>query len=471
MGNLLIMNNSNNKTSYGVKKLLMVILIASIVSPTFAFADNDKFERKGENRNNSQKSVQMAQKSEKKELKNEVKSIKREIKEVKKEIKKIEIKEVKSFKKDDDHDDDNYKKYRLATTTATTTPIQTAKKTNYFLCKTDSGWNVVQFEGVKNKNSNNALGKYCMKLPHGFTKKFYGKTATSTPDIVAPVISGITVSGMTTTSAIVAWATDEIANGNIYISTSTPMNLASSTTLGSVTFSTAHSFSITGLTANTTYYYVVKSADSAGNTATSSEQSFVTPAVADTVAPVISAVSASGVTSSLATVSWTTNEVANGNVYVSTSTPVNLATATTLGTTTLSLAHSFSLSSLTASTTYYYVVKSADSAGNTATSSEQSFTTPAVTDTTAPVISSIITSPVASTTATVSWNTNELATGKLWYGTSTPLTLYMQNTTPSLAHLFNLIGLTASATYNLLLESVDGASNTATSTASLTTTN
>jgi len=333
-----------------MKRILMLILIASIVSPTFAFADNDKSERKGENKNNSQKSVQMAQKNEKKELKNEVKSI----------------------KKDNDHDDDD-KKYRLATTTATATLIQTAKKTNYFLCKTDSGWNVVPFEGVKNKNSNNALGKYCMKLPHGFTKKFYGKTVTSTPDAITPIISGLSASFVTTTSAIVSWTTNEIANGNIYISTSTPMNLASSTTLGSVALSTAHSFSLSSLTAGTTYYYVVKSADLAGNVSTSTEQSFVTHAVADT---------------------------------------------------------------------------------------------------TAPVISSIITSPVASTTATVSWNTNELATGKLWYGTSTPLTLYMQSTTPSLALLFNLIGLTASSTtYSLLIESADVSNNIATSTASLTTTN
>jgi hypothetical protein len=91
-------------------------------------------------------------------------------------------------------------------------------------------------------------------------------------------------------------------------------------------------------------------------------------------------------------------------------------------------------------------------------------------DIVAPVISSIAVSGIASTTATVSWNTNELATGKLYYGTSTPLTLYMSTTTLSYAHSFNLVGLTASTTYQLMIESKDGVNNTATSTASLITT-
>lgn len=361
-----------------MKKILMVILMMVIVSPTFAYADNDKSSRKGDN--DSRKSAQAIQKNEKKEIKKEIKEIKKEVKEIKKEFKN-EIKSHKRNNDDDDEDEDDKRKHYYATTTpviiatstATTSPyVNISKKINYYLCKTDTGWNVVSLEGVKNKNSARALGKYCMKLPHGFMKKFNGTTATTTPDVLAPVITLATATGVTSTGA---------------------------------------------------------------------------------------------------TISWTTNELANGNIYVSATSPVNLSTATTLGTTTLSTLHSFNLTGLTASTTYYYVVKSADASNNVATSSQMSFVTPSIADTTAPVISGIAGSAIASTTATVSWNTNELATGKLWYGTSTPLTLYMQNTTPSIAHSFNLIGLTASTTYNLLIESTDNASNTATSTTSLVTTN
>ncbi|MBI5077961.1 MAG: fibronectin type III domain-containing protein [Candidatus Yonathbacteria bacterium] len=91
-------------------------------------------------------------------------------------------------------------------------------------------------------------------------------------------------------------------------------------------------------------------------------------------------------------------------------------------------------------------------------------------DIVAPIISNTVVSSIASTTAMVSWNTNELATGKLYYGTSTPLTLSMGTTTLSYTHSFNLVGLTASTTYQFMVESKDGVNNTATSTASLTTT-
>ena len=119
----------------------MVILMASIVSPAFAFADNDKSERNGENRNNSQKSAQMEQKIEKKKVKNEHKSFK---KERNTEDKKDERKEVRKEK---------------------------AKKINYFFCVTATGWNVVPAEAYKENNSNNYLGEDCVKLPSSIAKR------------------------------------------------------------------------------------------------------------------------------------------------------------------------------------------------------------------------------------------------------------------------------------------------------------
>lgn len=226
-----------------MKKLLLVILCASIISPSFAFADN-KSEKRGND--NSHKSAQIEQKNEKKEEKRE---------------KKEEKKEIKSLRKDNDNDD----KRHYATTTATTTPpVQIAKKINYFLCKTDSGWNIVPLEGIKNKNSSKALGKFCMKLPYGFAKKFYNAPATTTPDVVAPVISSVASSGIASTTATVSWNTNELATGKLYFGTSTPLTAFVSTT----TLSLAHSFVLTGLTASTTYSLLVESADSANNIAT-----------------------------------------------------------------------------------------------------------------------------------------------------------------------------------------------------------
>jgi peptidoglycan hydrolase-like protein with peptidoglycan-binding domain len=104
-------------------------------------------------------------------------------------------------------------------------------------------------------------------------------------------------------------------------------------------------------------------------------QGTTTPPVTDTTAPVISAVTSGSVATTTATITWTTNENATGKVYFGTVNPLVLASATANSTATLSTAHSFVLTGLSASSTYYYVVESKDAANNTATSSQGTFTT------------------------------------------------------------------------------------------------
>lgn len=96
-------------------------------------------------------------------------------------------------------------------------------------------------------------------------------------------------------------------------------------------------------------------------------------------------------------------------------------------------------------------------------------TTPPVVDTTKPVISNIAVSALSSTTATVSWSTNENATGKLYYATSTPLNLstaWTALTSSAMSHTSALVGLMASTTYHYMIEVKDTANNIATSSAS-----
>ncbi|MCK9344881.1 MAG: fibronectin type III domain-containing protein [Candidatus Pacebacteria bacterium] len=196
-------------------------------------------------------------------------------------------------------------------------------------------------------------------------------------------------------------------------------------------------------------------------------QATTTPA--DIAAPVISLLGSSAIATSSATISWTTNELATGDVYYSTSTPVVVATANNAGSTVLATAHSFNLAALLPGTTYYFMVKSVDVAGNATTSAAQSFSTGALP--TPLVISNIANSNVASTTATVSWVTNRLATSNLSYGTTTASTVLNGTSTPALTHSFNLVGLIANTTYNLFLQSMDAIGNIAVATASLFTTN
>ncbi len=105
------------------------------------------------------------------------------------------------------------------------------------------------------------------------------------------------------------------------------------------------------------------------------EGATTTPPILDKTAPTISAVSVGSVASTSARVAWVTNEPATSKVYFGTSTPLVLATAMTVTDNGLLTAHALTLSPLTASTTYYYAVESRDALSNTATTSQNSFTT------------------------------------------------------------------------------------------------
>jgi hypothetical protein len=94
----------------------------------------------------------------------------------------------------------------------------------------------------------------------------------------------------------------------------------------------------------------------------------------DTTPPVISGVTASGVTSAAATITWITNEASDSQVEYGTtmsygnSAPLNSS---------MVASHSQTVSGLTASTTYHFRVKSKDAAGNLAASGDFVFTTTA----------------------------------------------------------------------------------------------
>lgn len=104
-----------------------------------------------------------------------------------------------------------------------------------------------------------------------------GGGGTTTPDTIAPVISNLSASNVSSTTATIAWTTNEPATSAVWYSTSTPVTIGSPTpSVSSSTLVSNHSLSLTSLTASTTYYYVAQSADTSGNTATSSQQSFTT---------------------------------------------------------------------------------------------------------------------------------------------------------------------------------------------------
>ncbi len=181
----------------------------------------------------------------------------------------------------------------------------------------------------------------------------------------------------------------------------------------------------------------------------------------DTTAPVVSNIVSHPATST-ASVDWDTNENASYKFWYGTTSPLVLS-GTPDKTGGASTHQTATLTGLSSDTTYYYVIAATDASGNTSTSSQQSFKTAVIPDTTAPTISDLSAALITANSATVYWNTNESATGKVRYGTTTPLTNVLENTALSLTHSFALIGLTASTTYRYIVSSTDGAGNTATS--------
>ncbi|MCX5726698.1 MAG: Ig-like domain-containing protein [Candidatus Saganbacteria bacterium] len=102
------------------------------------------------------------------------------------------------------------------------------------------------------------------------------------PDTVGPVITGITASGITTTSATITWTTDELSDSRVDYGLTAP----SGTTVSDSTMTTSHSITLTGLTDSKAYHYTVTSKDGSSNhnSSTSSENTLLT---LDLIAPVV----------------------------------------------------------------------------------------------------------------------------------------------------------------------------------------
>jgi peptidoglycan hydrolase-like protein with peptidoglycan-binding domain len=91
--------------------------------------------------------------------------------------------------------------------------------------------------------------------------------------------------------------------------------------------------------------------------------------------PVITNVFAVNTATNTAYVYWTTNEKTTSTLWYATSTPLNLASAAKITSSSLKTVHSAGLSGLQASTTYYYKIEVSDAEGNQASTTQYSFVT------------------------------------------------------------------------------------------------
>lgn len=188
---------------------------------------------------------------------------------------------------------------------------------------------------------------------------------TGQPDTTAPAISNIVVSGVTATSAVVSWSTNENATSAV------DYGLTQSFEIGTVSDSalvSSHSLTLPGLSEGNGYYFRVRSSDESGNQGTSSTQSFAT---VDVTAPVISNIQAVDITTASARITWTTNESATSVVEYGKTTNYGFTKVSSE----LVTDHSVILTGLSDATTFHFQVKSVDSSANSTTSSDNTFTT------------------------------------------------------------------------------------------------
>ena len=176
-----------------------------------------------------------------------------------------------------------------------------------------------------------------------------------TSDTIAPTAPTLSASGTTQTSTNLSWSG---ATDNVGV---TGYDVYRGTTLLGSTAST--SYSVTGLSASTTYSFTVKAKDAAGNISPASNAVSVTTLspVSDTTAPTAPTLSASGTTASSTNLAWSgaTDNVGVTGYDVYQGTALLGSTAST----------SYAVSGLSASTNYSFFVKAKDAAGNVSVAS------------------------------------------------------------------------------------------------------
>ncbi|MCH8046452.1 MAG: trypsin-like serine protease [Planctomycetes bacterium] len=182
-------------------------------------------------------------------------------------------------------------------------------------------------------------------------------TQSTEPDVTPPVISDVTASSISGTSATITWTTDEAADSTVDYGLAALDEFSA----GDAALVTSHSIILTGLSANTEYHYMVTSEDGASNSASSADFTFSTTAP-DLTAPVISNVAASEITDTSATITWTTDEAADSTVDYG----LTALDEFSAGDAALVTSHSIILTGLSANTEYLYMVTSVDGASNSA---------------------------------------------------------------------------------------------------------
>lgn len=185
--------------------------------------------------------------------------------------------------------------------------------------------------------------------------------------LAPPVLSNLQTSNISASQVTITWTTDLSSDSEVTYDTTSPVTLGDPSDYDS-TATTSHTITLSGLSANTTYYYFASSTAS-GATGTSTESSFATSAFD------LSNIRATNVGSGWTDIKWDTSTAADSKVWYSLTSPVSATNFTEVYDATATTTHSLYLSGLLHNAIYYYIVTSDAGSGDMATSTEKQFNT------------------------------------------------------------------------------------------------
>ncbi|PIR58050.1 MAG: hypothetical protein COU71_00680 [Parcubacteria group bacterium CG10_big_fil_rev_8_21_14_0_10_38_31] len=295
---------------------------------------------------------------------------------------------------------------------------------------------------------------------------------------LAPVTitsGSVASSGATTDSVTISWTNSVVATSTVYYSAgNTSYNLRQVVD----TYSATPTVVLSGLSANTTYYYKVESRDAQGNVASSTSNGGSDYTFTTLNGSSISNVSIADVSNNSATIAFSADISAQTCVFYGTSKPPATSGNCTAGYGTTG--QSVTQTGLSSGTRYYIYLRAIpEDTGTYSTSYDYNvlsgvkeyyvFTTSS--DSSAPTISSVSAS-VNDTTADITWATNEKATSQLEYGTASGVydTITTKVSDLDINHIVSLSDLSPSTKYYFMVGSVDASGNSASSTESSFTT-